>query len=213
MRDNINNLKLIQLGLTFCKADGTIATDCPSWQFNFRFDPQYVFLFLILKNRTDIHNAETIDLLKTSGVDFAQHASQGIDPTRFGELLTMSGLVLNPSITWITFHGFIDIAFLLHILTGCDLPEKVPDFVSILHIFFPRLFDLKLLLANQQHFSGSLIKIARELKVKDDLKYFQSADESRLTMIVFFKIRELVFKNMIDDKLNGRLFYLQSIRF
>ena len=40
IRDNVNNLKLIQLGLTFCNEDGTVAMDCPSWQFNFRFDPQ-----------------------------------------------------------------------------------------------------------------------------------------------------------------------------
>lgn len=42
IRDNVNNLKLIQLGLTFCKEDGTVADDCPSWQFNFRFDPQLI---------------------------------------------------------------------------------------------------------------------------------------------------------------------------
>lgn len=125
----------------------------------------------------------------------------------------MSGLVLNPEITWITFHGLIDVAFLLSILTGCDLPEKVSDFSSILSSFFPCLFDLKLLLANHQNFSGSLLKIAKDLQLLDETTHYQSADESRLTIGVFFKIRELLYKNVIDDKLNGRLFYLQSSRF
>ena len=40
IRDNVNNLKLIQLGLTFCNEEGVVAEDCPSWQFNFRFDLQ-----------------------------------------------------------------------------------------------------------------------------------------------------------------------------
>lgn len=163
--------------------------------------------------RSDICNSETIDLLKSAGINFSQHASQGIDPVRFGELLTMSGLVLNPAVTWITFHSLIDLAFLLRILTGCDLPEKASDFQSILSVFFPHLFDLKLLVANHQNYSGSIPKIARDLQVKEDRAVYQTADESRLTILLFFKIRELVYNSVIDDKLNGKLFYLQSTRF
>ena len=213
IRDNVNKLKLIQLGLTFCKEDGTIAEDCPSWQFNFRFDPQFVLFHHLLISRLDINNSETIDLLKASGINFSQQATQGIDPTRFGELFTMSGLVLNPAITWITFHGLIDLAFLLHILTGCDLPEKPSDFQSILHVFFPHLYDLKLLLLDYHQFTGSLVNIARDLQVDSHSCPCQSADESRMMMDVFFKIKETIFHNMIDDKLNGKLFYLQSTQF
>lgn len=151
--------------------------------------------------------------MRNAGINFSQHATQGIDHSRFGELLTMSGLVLNPSITWITFHGLIDVAFLLHILTGCDLPEKVSDFTLILTPFFPCLFDIKLLLTNYPHFSGSLLKIAKDLQLKNDNSHYQSADESRLTIAVFFKIRELLYKNVIDESYNGRIFYLQSSRF
>lgn len=125
----------------------------------------------------------------------------------------MSGLVLNPAVTWITFHSLIDLAFLLRILTGCDLPEKASDFQSILSVFFPHLFDLKLLVANHQNYSGSIPKIARDLQVKEDRAVYQTADESRLTILLFFKIRELVYNSAIDDKLNGKLFYLQSTRF
>ena len=39
IRNNVNYLKIIQLGITFCTEDGKVASDCPTWQFNFRFDP------------------------------------------------------------------------------------------------------------------------------------------------------------------------------
>ena len=163
--------------------------------------------------RQDINNSESIDLLKSCGVNFEQHAKQGIDPVRFGELFTMSGLVLNSSITWITFQGLIDIAFLLRILTGCDLPEMPADFNAILHIFFPQLYDVKVLVEKVPIYAGSLLKIARDLKLKEEKDRFQSAEESRLTVCVFFKIRGLVYKNVIDDKFNGKLFYLQNVYF
>ena len=31
-------LKIIQLGITFADENGELAADCPTWQFNFRFN-------------------------------------------------------------------------------------------------------------------------------------------------------------------------------
>ena len=38
LRDNVNKLKLIQLGITLCTEEGEVAPDYPTWQFNFQFD-------------------------------------------------------------------------------------------------------------------------------------------------------------------------------
>lgn len=41
---------------------------------------------------------DSIELLKQSGIDFAQHESRGIDVRAFGELLVVSGVVLNEEV-------------------------------------------------------------------------------------------------------------------
>lgn len=38
IRENANNLKLIQLGITLSGEDGTYPKPISTWQFNFKFD-------------------------------------------------------------------------------------------------------------------------------------------------------------------------------
>ena len=42
---------------------------------------------------------DSIELLKQSGIDFAQNESRGIDVHKFGELLMSSGIVLNEDVS------------------------------------------------------------------------------------------------------------------
>ena len=58
---------------------------------------------------------DSIELLKQSGIDFAQNESRGIDVRQFGELLTVSGVVLNEEVRWITFHSGYDFGYLLKV--------------------------------------------------------------------------------------------------
>jgi hypothetical protein len=46
----------------------------------------------------------------------------GIDVEDFAELLISSGLVLNPKIKWLAFHGGYDFAYLIRCMTGENLP-------------------------------------------------------------------------------------------
>lgn len=42
LRCNVDLLKIIQLGITFANDRGELADDCPTWQFNFKFNLQCV---------------------------------------------------------------------------------------------------------------------------------------------------------------------------
>ena len=110
---NVDLLKIIQLGISFCDADGNTPNEgCYCYQFNFRFDLD-----------SDMYAEDSIELLKQSGIDFERHASEGVDVQRFGELIMMSGLVLVDEVKWISFHSGYDFGYLLKILTCSALPS------------------------------------------------------------------------------------------
>ena len=47
---------------------------------------------------------ESIALLRKSGIQFDRHDNDGIEQTDFAEELIMSGVVLMPDISWLSFH-------------------------------------------------------------------------------------------------------------
>ncbi|XP_010932706.2 probable CCR4-associated factor 1 homolog 6 [Elaeis guineensis] len=140
LRDNVNLLRPIQIGLTFPDAAGDLPRfppggGCPCvWQFNLReFDVD-----------ADIADPDAVELLRGYGVDFAKQREQGIGACDFGEFLMSTGAVLKGSdVEWITFDGGYDIGFLLRILTGRVLPETREEFFELVNIFFPTLYDVK----------------------------------------------------------------------
>ncbi|XP_019167211.1 PREDICTED: probable CCR4-associated factor 1 homolog 10 [Ipomoea nil] len=93
LKDNVDMLKLIQLGLTFSDEEGNLPNGGGThtqniWQFNFReFNP----------NKGCLAN-DSIELLRHSGIDFQKSIKKGIDARRFGELLMPSGVVLNDNV-------------------------------------------------------------------------------------------------------------------
>ncbi|KAK3411119.1 hypothetical protein EUGRSUZ_J03104, partial [Eucalyptus grandis] len=75
LKDNVNLLKLIRLGLTLFDEKENLPT-C----------------------RTD---NDSIELLKQCGIDFRKNNEKGVDAAQFGELLMSSGIVLNDSVYWL----------------------------------------------------------------------------------------------------------------
>ena len=74
-----------------------------------------------------------------TGIDFIKFETLGIDVRYFGELMMMSGLVLNDDVKWVSFHSSYDFGYLLKTLTCKELPMEENEFMELLHTYFPRL--------------------------------------------------------------------------
>ena len=183
-------LKLIQLGLTFYNEKGQTPEPFSTYQFNFRFNIE-----------RDMLAPDSIALLIKSGIDFGKLQKFGIKHNKFAEIMTMSGLVLNDDVRWICFHGSYDFAYLIRTLSSRNLPQKESEFFFYLQKYFPFIYDLKVLLRNVHCIKGGgLQKLADTLKVKRIGANHQAGSDSLLTGDVFFKLRELYFEELMDEK-------------
>lgn len=198
LKCNVDLLKIIQLGLSFCDADGNLLPGTCTWQFNFKFNLS-----------DDMYAQDSIDLLTKSGIEFKEHDARGIDVQEFGELLMTSGIVLNEDIKWISFHSGYDYGYLLKVLTCDALPKLELDFFDLLRTYFPCVYDIKYLMKSCESLKGGLQKVAEDLQVPRIGPQHQAGSDSLLTAAAFFKMREVFFENKIDDdKFLGVLFGL-----
>ncbi|XP_068651787.1 probable CCR4-associated factor 1 homolog 11 [Aristolochia californica] len=135
---NVDALKLIQLGLILCDADGNLphlGTNCRYvWEFNFSdFDVS-----------SNLHDPSAISMLKEKGIDFERNKREGISSLLFGQLMFSSGLVGNRRMHWVNFHSSYDFGFLVKILTHARLPDDLSDFVGLVTALFGTSeFDVK----------------------------------------------------------------------
>lgn len=196
LRCNVDLLKIIQLGITFADENGELADDCPTWQFNFKFNLQ-----------EDMYAQDSIDLLTRSGIDFKQHEERGVDVDAFGELLMTSGLVLTDDVKWISFHSGYDFGYLLKLLTNAPLPADEPAFFDSLHTYFPCIFDVKYLMSSIDSLKGGLNKLADDLEVERVGPMHQAGSDSLLTSATFFKMRAVYFDGKLDDAKYAGILY------
>lgn len=189
LKCNVDLLKIIQLGLAFCDAEGNIAPNGCTWQFNFKFNLS-----------SDMYAQDSIELLQKSGIDFKEHQTRGIDVSDFGEILMTSGIVLNEEVRWISFHSGYDYGYLLKVLTCAALPREEADFFDLLITYFPYIYDIKYLMKSCQSLSGGLQKIAETLQVPRIGPQHQAGSDSLLTASTFFQMRRVFFEDEIDDE-------------
>ncbi|KAL4336011.1 hypothetical protein GQ457_07G037550 [Hibiscus cannabinus] len=201
LKDNVDMLKLIQLGLTFSDENGnlpTCGTDSSCiWQFNFcEFDTSQ-----------DIFASDSIELLRQCGIDFKKNNEKGIDVRRFGELLMSSGIVLNDGVNWVTFHSGYDFGYLLKLLTCRALPDNQAGFFDLINMYFPMLYDIKHMMKFCNNLHGGLNKLAELLEVERVGVCHQAGSDSLLTWCTFRKLRDTFF-NGSTEKYAGVLYGL-----
>ncbi|GAB4828157.1 ccr4 associated factor [Ancistrocladus abbreviatus] len=201
LKANVDLLKLIQLGLTFTDENGNLPT-CGTgkycvWQFNFReFNP-----------KDDAYANDSIQLLRQSGIDFSKNNERGIDAQRFCELLMSSGIVLNDSVHWLTFHSGYDFGYLLKILTSKNLPDTQAGFFNLIKMYFPVIYDIKYLMKFCPNLHGGLTKVAELLDIPRIGVSHQAGSDSLLTSCVFMNLKEKYFKGS-PEELAGVLYGL-----
>eukprot|EP01038_Epipyxis_sp_PR26KG_P007949 gene7949-10785_t len=188
LRCNVDLLKLIQLGLSFTDGEGNWAEGCTCWQFNFKFSLS-----------GDMFAQDSIELLKTSGIDFDMFEQYGIDVLYFGELMMMSGLVLNDDIRWISFHSSYDFGYLLKTLTCTELPMDESAFLDLLMTYFPCIYDVKYMMTAVEGMHGGLSTLADALQIERIGPMHQAGSDSLLTAQAYFALISKNFNGQCDD--------------
>lgn len=195
IRCNADLLNVIQIGITLADQDGNTPVNCPTWQFNFRYN--------LAENP---YSEESITLLRKSGIDFDSHAIRGIEPAKFGEFMISSGLILNEKVTWLTFHSGYDFAYYLKLVTDLPLPATEVEFLEMLRIYFPRIFDVKYIVNRVCGAKGGLNQLGKTLNVNRTGPLHQAGSDSLFTADVFFEARKQYFPLGLEESV-----YLNSI--
>merc|ERR1712196_133120 len=125
MRENVNLLKPIQLGIAVATADGLILG---AWSFNMHFDAD-----------ADLYAPASMRFLTNAGIDFRQHAAAGIDAMQLGHALCHSPLTGTHALSplWVTFSGDYDLGYLVKLLSGRRLPQEMETFNDMLAVSCP----------------------------------------------------------------------------
>lgn len=202
MRSNVDFLNPIQIGLSLSDSNGNKPETGPStWQFNFHFD-----------EKKEMMSSESLELLQKSGINFQNHQINGIDPLEFAQLMIDSGLLLESSVTWITYHAAYDFGFLINILMNDSMPNNREDFEWWVHKFIPNFYDLNLICKvmqdykqqqqQQQQRQYSLASLAEELGIPRYSVFMTTGGESLLTALGFFQLN----KSSMSKMPNGTIF-------
>ena len=190
---NVDQLKIIQLGITLTNSKGEYPKyKYHTWQFNFEFD----------KNKDEIEQS-SLNLLEQCGIDFNKLKNKGIKHKIFSEYFMISGLVLNPDIQWVSFHGCYDFGYLLKLLVNTNLPESEKEFMNLLDMYFINYYDIKTMVKRNDNLQGGLNKLAQYLEVLREGKTHQAGSDSVVTIDVYFKLIKYGFieeKNITKDK-------------
>lgn len=202
IRLNVDLTKVIQIGFTLFDSFGRTPKGLRTWQFNFAFNIDQ-----------DIYSEDAIQLLESSGVQFEKLKSDGIDAYLFSELLMSSGIILSDNVKWISFQGGYDFAYLIKLLTDQNIPHNALDFNELLNVYFPIRFDIKFLMNSLNGFTGGLQEIAKQLGLKRIGRPHQAGSDSYLSGAAFFKLCEIYFNGLIDDKKYSGFLYGLDISF
>lgn len=201
LRANIDLVDPIQLGITLTDANGNVPpgiNHLGTWQFNFKFD-----------EAESMYSVEGLEVLKQSGVDLDRHAAEGIDIDEFFALLTTSGFVLNPNVTWITFYSGYDLGLIISKVTNRGVPTERDEYLKLVKLHFPQVWDVKLLVkAFNLSAKSYLHEIAEDFQLFRGTPFCGAGADSRLAALCFYEIMRSLGDHALVIK--NRLFGLEE---
>lgn len=179
LKFNVDNTKIIQLGITLSDDNGNIGD---TWEFNFsEFDI-----------KKDPCVEESITLLQNNGIDFAKIRRDGIPQCvfvpKFLEILSK-----HKNLKWVTFHGLYDLAHITRLFTNHPLPQSAKVFAVGATRYFQSVFDVKVVAKYCDGLLGGnlgLSKLAKILGVERLGEAHNAGSDSLLTATVFAKMKE-----------------------
>eukprot|EP00344_Euplotes_crassus_P003653 CAMPEP_0197004632 /NCGR_PEP_ID=MMETSP1380-20130617/24307_1 /TAXON_ID=5936 /ORGANISM="Euplotes crassus, Strain CT5" /LENGTH=408 /DNA_ID=CAMNT_0042423491 /DNA_START=17 /DNA_END=1243 /DNA_ORIENTATION=+ len=193
---NVDQCKLIQLGITLFNKDGKPPPGQCCWQFNFKFDKDHE------------KSAEaSIKVLIEAGIEFDKHQTIGIDPLDFSYYFLSSGLVLNKEVKWICFHGTHDFGYMYRVLVNTPLPDSEDAFSLDLNKYFPALYDTKYMKHEIEELRGGLQKTGELLNLERIGMQHQAGSDSWLTGLVFFELCKTYLNGKDIDKEFNNVIY------
>ena len=150
------------------------------------------------------YSNSSIELLKKAGINFEKIQEEGIDYNLFSEILLKSGLIFNKKITWVTFHGTYDLAYLIKLLKNENLPKEEKSFIEEIDLYFPKFYDIKFLLRNTCYSNYGLVKISKSLNVVNNESAHQAGNDSLITIEVFCSLiqRNLMREGFLKENIN-----------
>lgn len=237
LRANVDCLKLIQFGITLFDQDGKTVMDkyppnvanavstiskrryqhC-TWVFNFQFSTE-----------EDMVAEKQAEFLKQQGVDFDKHEREGIDVNKFGSRLFGTGLVCDPAVTWLSFHGGYDLGYLYKICQKGQMPNEETEWNQMRKNIFPNSFDIKYMMKSavrhqSQHPSSqdtATTEILRHFETKPALEtllelfqidrlpgFNHAGSDSYVTGRVFFEVKRCIYHGEIPNEAKGKLWGL-----
>lgn len=198
IRCNVNLLRLIQLGISLSDSEGEMPTPS-TWQFNFYF------------SRSESMSAqESMHVLEEAKIDFERLKRDGVPLEAFADIFSTSGLLVNSSIRWISFHSSYDFGYLISAITGVDLPGTPEEFSFLLRKMFPYFYDIKYLISTLG-MKGGLQDLADDLSVERKGVQHQAGSDSLLTLQVFHIFKKKHIRNIEDNpKYQCKLFGIDS---
>lgn len=174
---NVDELKLIQLGITLFDKFGQTPPGPCCWQFNFRYDVD-----------NDKSVKSSINVLREAGINFELHKTNGIDHMLFSEYFMSSSLVCNNDTTWICFQGNQDFGYMYRVLANTPIPDSEDGFLDDLKCYFPNLYDIKYMKHEFEELRGGLSRLGDMLCLDRIGQQHQAGSDSWLTGLAYFKL-------------------------
>ncbi|AEE77880.1 CCR4-associated factor 1-like protein [Arabidopsis thaliana] len=176
MSFSVDRAKLIQLGLTLFDINGRIGG---TWEINFSdFGVD------------DARNEKSIEFLRRNGLDLRKIREEGIRIEGFFSEMFWMLKKTRRNITWVTFHGSYDIAYLLKGFTGEALPVTSERFSKAVARVLGSVYDLKVMAGRCEGLSSrlGLETLAHEFGLNRVGTAHHAGSNNELTAMVFAKV-------------------------